>query len=115
MSSFLRDAEEIFATAKQGGSEECDFSILVHRGGGIHVITDSGWTAESLLAHHGADAIYRVKRGSSGVRLEARRGGDTCVLNSQAPPRHLPALIDHPQYVLAPGPGEIALLSGGLA
>ena len=80
MSAFLRHAEEIFATARTAGTEDCDLSILVNREGGIHMIAGADWQLESLRAHHGASAAYRVHRSRGSVRLEARSATQSCTL-----------------------------------
>ena len=85
MSSFLRNAEEIFATASQGGSEECELAIVIGSEGEIQVICDSDWNLEALRAHHGAREAFRVTRDGRGVRLEARSGSQYCVLEREAP------------------------------
>jgi hypothetical protein len=103
VNAFLATAEEIFSTARQGAGEECDYSVLVHRGGAIHVIADSDWHSDALLAHHGAETVYRIRRGASHVTVEARRGSESCRLSSARPGRALSSACDFPRYSLVPG------------
>jgi len=52
----------------------------------------AGWALPSLLAQHGAETAYRVTREGGRVRLEGRRGSQTCLLRSEsaaATARHL--------------------------
>jgi hypothetical protein len=52
----------------------------------------TGWALPSLLAQEGAETAYRVTREGGLVRLEGRRGSDTCLLRSESPAsaaRHL--------------------------
>jgi hypothetical protein len=101
VSAFLRQAEEIFATATSAGAEDCDLSILIGRDGGIHMIADSGWQIESLRAHHGAQTAYHVHRTSGNVRLEARSFNQSCVLACDRPERILaPVIPEFPRYLM---------------
>ena len=101
MSAFLKHAEELFAAAHAGGTDDCDLSILVNRDGGIHMIADADWQLEALRAHHGANAVYRVHRSGGNVRLEARSANQSCVLAADRPARALaPSIPDFPQYLM---------------
>ena len=101
VSAFLKHAEEIFAAARDAGTEDCDLSILVNREGGIHMIAGTDWQLESLRAHHGARAAYRVYRTNGCVRLEAHSATESCLLAAERPERALlPALADFPRYLM---------------
>jgi hypothetical protein len=101
VSAFLKHAEEIFATARTAGTEDCDLSILVNREGGIHIIAGADWQLESLRAHHSASAAYRVHRTNGRVRLEARSATQSCLLAAERPERALlPPLPDFPHYLM---------------
>jgi len=100
VSPFLKHAEEIFQTAKEGGLDDCEMSILVSREGNIHMLAGADWELEPLRRHHGARAAYRISRKSGGVRLEARSADESCLLQTRQPARLLPALMpDFPQYL----------------
>jgi hypothetical protein len=100
VSAFLKHAEEIFAAARTAGPDECDLSILVNRDGAIHMIAGSDWGLESLRAHHGASAAYRVRRNQGSVRLEARSASQSCVLACERPERVLAAAMpEFPRYL----------------
>ena len=100
--AFLKDAEEIFQTARQGGREDCELAILVGRDGGIHMLAGSGWELEPLRLHHGAKAAYRITRNGGGVRLEARSAGEACLLQAKPARPWRAALPDFPQYLTIP-------------
>jgi len=96
----LQHAEEIFATARQAGQDDCEVAILIQRDGGILMVPVSGWELEPLRMHHGASAAYRVSRNGSRVRVEARSAGETCMLQSESPARAVRACMhDFPQYL----------------
>jgi hypothetical protein len=104
VSAFLREVEEIFETARQGGPEDCDLAILVGRDGGIHMVAGSDWGLEPLRVRHGATTAYRIARNAGHVRLEARSVDHCTVLRSDqlAPPRGHPlraTIPDFPRYV----------------
>jgi len=78
VNAFLRNAEELFATARQDEGEDCQFSVLVGTDGGIHMVYDSDWGLEPLRQHHGAREAYRVTRSGGRVVLEGRSAGACC-------------------------------------
>ncbi|HWB83342.1 MAG TPA: hypothetical protein VG675_04325 [Bryobacteraceae bacterium] len=101
VSHFLQDVQEVFYTAQQGGSEECELDILVSREGGIRVISGSDWALEMLRQHHGAETAYRVTRHSGHVRLEARSAEQSCELRSMPPARRIASAIpEFAQYLM---------------
>jgi hypothetical protein len=104
VNSFLREVEEIFAAARQGGPEDCDLAILVSGDGGIHMVAGSDWGLEPLRVRHGATTAYRIARHNGHVRLEARSADRSSVLRSdqQERPRGHPAcatIPDFPRYL----------------
>jgi hypothetical protein len=92
---FWADAEDIFETARQAaqsGSSDCDWAILIGPQGDIRMLDATGWALPSLVVQHGAQTAYRVTRENGRVRLEGRRGSETCLLGSESPAataRHL--------------------------
>ncbi|HYW48832.1 MAG TPA: hypothetical protein VE959_38570 [Bryobacteraceae bacterium] len=112
MSRFLKHAEEIFATAREGG-EDCEFAILVGGDGGIHVLAGSGWELEPLRLHHGAAAAYRVTRTGGRVRLEARSAAESCRLETRAAAAVRAGLRDCPQYLTTPAGGSCNIWPAG--
>jgi hypothetical protein len=112
VSRFLKHAEEIFATAREG-SEDCEFALLVGGDGGIHVLTGSGWELEPLRLYHGAAAAYRVTRTGGRVRLEARSAAESCRLETGAAAAARAGLRDYPQYRIIPERGSLQLSAGG--
>src|SRR5579872_2920050 len=104
VSPFLKQAEEIFQAAQQGGREDLELAILVGRDGAIHMLPAEGWELESLRLDRGARAAYRVSRAGTGVRLEARSAGESCMLQARLPvasPAHpwRSALAEYPRYL----------------
>lgn len=65
------------------------------------MIAGADWPLDSLRAHHGARAAYRVRRGPGGVRVEARNAGASCLLMADKPERVLrPPVGDFPRYLM---------------
>lgn len=91
VNAYLRNAEELLATARQGAGEDCQFSVLIGSDGGIHMVFGSDWGLEPLRQHHGARAAYRVTRSAGCVALEGRSVGASCRLEASRPAR---ALLD---------------------
>ncbi len=99
MSAFLRNAEELFAAARQDAGEDSQFSVLVGADGSIHMVFGSDWNLEPLRQHHAARAAYRVTRSSGWVTLEGRCLGASCRLEASRPARDLRGLLSNaPQY-----------------
>jgi len=89
VNAFLRNAEELFTTAREDAGEDCQFSLLVGPDGGIHMVFGSDWGLEPLRQHHGARAAYRVTRSAWSVVLEGRSAGASCKLEAARPARVL--------------------------
>lgn len=103
VSRFLQHAEEIFATAREGGQENCDLSILVNREGAIHMVAGSTWGLEPLRTHYGAAAVYCVRRAAGRVTVQAGNGSETCFLTAAPPAEILTSpLGGFPQYQRLP-------------
>ncbi len=86
---FLHNAQSIFATAENvylsTGSLDST-SILISPGGGIRVVCGTeDWSLDSLRAHHGAQAAYRVSQRDGRVQLEGRAGSRTCLFETAKP------------------------------
>lgn len=81
VSPFLRNAHQIFDTARQS-AEDCRMAILVHDDGSIHMCPSSDWDLECLRRHHGAAHAYAVTRSGPRVRVEARSRAESCTLES---------------------------------
>jgi hypothetical protein len=112
--TFWTDAEGLFETARQAGragSPDCDVAILIGPQGDIQLLEAAGWALPGLVAERGACAAYRVTRERGAVRLEGRRGSQTCLLRSESPAavaRHLlgtaPAYLRSPEALAASRP-----------
>ncbi len=100
MNPFLKHAEEIFTTAAEAAGEDCAVAILVGHDGCIRMLQARDWGLEPLQVHHGAREAYLVQRSAGRVRLEARSGAESCVLETRQPEPTLGgALTDFPRYV----------------
>jgi hypothetical protein len=83
---FAEQAQNILEAAESAGSCS-NMTILIGQQGAIHMIADSDWPLDSLTAHHGSKQAYRVTENSGSVRVEAREGLRTCVMQSATPMR----------------------------
>jgi hypothetical protein len=59
-------------------------TILIGQDDGIQILADSDWPLDSLAAHHGAKAAYRVTQQNGKVRVEGHEGHRSCLLVGQA-------------------------------
>lgn len=100
VSPFLRNAHEIFATARQGG-EDCRMAIVVEPDGAVRMCPNDDWDLECLRRHYGAAMVYGVSRKGSRVRVEGRSGAEQCTLETggQASLARL-GMANFPQYRL---------------
>ena len=96
MSAFLEDAIGIFETAlagSQSASSDSDMAVLFDSRGGLRIVDSRDWSLGGLEAHYGARTVYRMHRDAGRVRVEARSGSQSCVLESETPRRaFLPGL-----------------------
>lgn len=121
---FLNNARSILDAAENvyfstGSLEET--SILIAPEGGIHLVSGSDWSLESLRVHHGARMAYRVSQRDGRVQLEGRAGSRTCLFEAEKPDgaaRLLLANTRHydllPMQLLSAGPSA-ALRYGSTA
>jgi hypothetical protein len=105
VTDFLANAEHILETAASADGVELEsgnFSILIGRDGAIRMVMGSDWPLDSLQAHHGAKAAYRVSRNGAQVRVEGKSPTGSCVLESEpAASVAKRMLVDRPRYLLA--------------
>lgn len=90
MSRFLENAANLLDAAEcavQCGVTPSHLTILLGCEGGLRMIADSDWPLDSLQAHHGASAVYRITRESERVLVEGREGLRTCRLETPNPAR----------------------------
>ena len=85
MTDFLENAERIFDTAASGyGQQESgELAIVIGQDGAIRMLMGSDWPLDSLQAHHGAIAAYRVSRSGTHVRVEGKSRTGSCMLQSE--------------------------------
>lgn len=105
MSKFTERAGQILEAAETAAArgEACsEMSILIGQEGGIQMIAGSDWPLDSLAAHHGSRAAYRVSRQGDGVRVEGREGARTCVMESASPLVAARALLGWPPAPKSP-------------
>lgn len=114
MDSFLNFAQEIFDTARaEHHPETADFALLILPDGGLHMIMEGAFALDSAAAQWGARAAYRVTRTEAGVRVEGKRGIQSCVLSEERGCEFRKALLrDQPFYRMtspllnSPGPAS---------
>jgi hypothetical protein len=102
---FLQNAQSILETATSADGVELEsgnLAILIGQDGAIRMVMGSDWPLDSLQAHHGARAAYRVSRQASQVRVEGKSGAASCVLQSEPASAVAKRLLaDRPRYLLA--------------
>jgi hypothetical protein len=85
VSGFTQRAEQLLeaAEAAVARGESCSHvTMLIAHDGGIRMLAESDWPLDSLARQHGARAVYRVSENKGAVRVEAREGSRTCVMES---------------------------------
>jgi hypothetical protein len=96
------------------GHQLSSMTIVIGQEGGIRLIAESDWPLDTLLAHHGAQMVYRVRQQDQTVRLEGRAGTRTCLFESEklnGAARRLLAI--NPQYqVVNESPARPLLTAG---
>jgi len=89
----LLDAAE---SAVARGDASPEVTIVIRQDGGIHMLSECDWPLDSLAAHHGARAVYRIRTGRDSAEVEGRGGGSTCVMRSETPnPRKFLKQLDY--------------------
>ena len=78
---------EAAASASARGQACSEMTILIGSNGAIEMISNSDWPLESLARERGAKSVYRVTERSGKVRVEAREGACSCVLESNTTAR----------------------------
>jgi len=100
VSPFLKNAHEIFSTARQS-AEDCRMAILVASDGAIHMCPSADWDLESLRRHYGAAMAFGVTRSGARVLVEARSAAERCTLETgSAAPVAALGIGNLPQYRL---------------
>lgn len=84
VNAFLQNAESILQTA-QSSVEGTNWTILTGGPGGIRMIADSDWPLDSLQAHTGAAAAYRVHRRGGEVVVEGRSAHQSLAVRATPP------------------------------
>jgi hypothetical protein len=86
VTDFLENADRIFETAASAAGAEPEsgnLAIVIGQDGAIRMLMGSDWPLDSLQAHHGARAAYRVSRIGSQVRVEGKSRTESCLLQSE--------------------------------
>ena len=96
MSAFLQRAEEILAVATKGDSGLGNTLMVLDRQGGIRMLAADGWSLPGAAAEYGAEAVYRVERRGSAVRVEGWNGSERCLLQGQTRNDRLRNLLGAP-------------------
>ena len=105
VSDFLTNAESIFETAASASGAELEsggLAILIGQDGAIRMLMNSDWPVDTLQAHHGASAAYRVSRSGGQIRVEGKSRTGSCLLQSEPVSSVAKRfLADRPRYLLA--------------
>lgn len=84
MDNFLDNAQRIFDVAQAAGSNGSEeFALIIRPDGGLHFIMDSPVSLEAASVYAGARSAYRVTRSRSGIRVEGKTYGQSCVLEQR--------------------------------
>jgi hypothetical protein len=83
VTSFFRRAEEILETATTGASALSDLLMVLDRQGGFRMLEPTGWSLPALAAEFGAEAVYKVERRGSSIRVEGWNGSERCLLQGR--------------------------------
>lgn len=83
MSLFFRRAEEILEIAATATAALGDTLVVLDRQGGFRMLDSVGWSLPALAAEFGAEAVYKVERRGSLVRVEGWNGSERCLLQGQ--------------------------------
>ena len=75
------------ASAASKGESCSEMTILIDADGGIQMIANCDWPLDSLARERGAASVYRVRARGGRVRVEAREGSSSCVLESNTTAR----------------------------
>lgn len=81
MSRFFDCAHEILETATAAG-DPSEATILITAEGGVRILSESDWPLERLVAHHGAQSVYRISTRAGKIAVEGRSGTESCRLES---------------------------------
>jgi hypothetical protein len=83
VSAFFRRAEEILEIATTGNAGLGDALMVLDRQGGFRMLKPDGWSLPAAAAEFGAEAVYKVERRGSSVRVEGWNGSERCLLQGQ--------------------------------
>lgn len=100
MNLFVDNAQKIFdvAQADTSGSQD-QFALMIRPDGGLHFMMHTPLSLEAAAMEVGAQSAYLVTKSRSGVRVEGRRQGESCVFEKRHPQTYL--LRDQPLYLIA--------------
>jgi CelD/BcsL family acetyltransferase involved in cellulose biosynthesis len=96
VNSFFRRAEEILEIATTGGAALGDTLMVLDRQGGLRMLEPAGWSLSALAAEFGAEAVYKVERRGSSVRVEGWNGSERCLLQGRTGAQRMLSLLGAP-------------------
>jgi hypothetical protein len=96
VSAFIRRAEEILEIATTGSAVLGDTLMVLDRQGGFRMLNPEGWSLPALAAEFGAEAVYKVERRGSSVRVEGWNGSERCLLQGQNSGQRVRSLLGLP-------------------
>ena len=87
MDRFLAQAEEILEIA--ASADSCmETLISVDRQGAFRMMQPAGWSLPALAAELGSDAVFKLERRGTRVRVEGWNGSKRCLLEKNLEPQH---------------------------
>ncbi len=96
MTSLFRRAEEILEIATTGSAALGDTLMVLDRQGGLRMLDPAGWSLPALAAEFGAEAVYKVERRGSSVRVEGWNGSERCLLQGRTGGQRTLSLLGAP-------------------
>jgi len=96
VSAFFYRAEEILQIATAGNSTLGDTLVILDRQGGFHMLESAGWSLPAAAVEFGADAVYKVERRGSSVRVEGWNGTERCLLQGKTSGDRVRSLLGVP-------------------
>ena len=100
MNVFIDNAQKIFDVAQADTSSLQDqFALMIRPDGGLHFMMHAPFSLEAAALEVGAQSAYLVTKSPSGVRVEGRQQGESCMFEKRHPHTYL--LRDQPLYRIA--------------
>jgi len=109
VSVFVSRAEDILSIATAGKSGLGDTVVVLDRQGGMRMVQPEGWSLPAIAAEFGAEAVYKVERRGSRVRVEGWNGWERCLLQGELKGQRTQRLLGLPIVPLVSTPFPVLL------